>query len=68
MKKIKITIYPDGYVNAETLGIKGKKCENYRPVIEKLLQNRIIEDEHTDEYYEQETVDIIENEEVTVNG
>lgn len=53
MKRLKIRIFQDGYVQTETLGIKGKKCEDYIPLCEKILQQRVVEQDYTDEYYEE---------------
>lgn len=61
MKKIKIRIYPDGIIQAETNGIKGKKCSDYKKIISNLTNAKIIEEEYTSEYYE-----VVENEELEV--
>lgn len=53
MKKLKITIYPNGYVQTETQGIKGKECEKYYPFFERLVQKRTVEEMYTEEYYEE---------------
>ena len=52
MKQIKVTIYANGYVHAETVGIKGQKCEEFRPLLENILQNRVVDQAYTDEFYE----------------
>lgn len=64
MGQIRITIFRDGYVSTETQGIKGKKCDLYKDLLEKLLNYRVIENEHTDEYYEQNEQIEYENEAV----
>lgn len=53
MKQIKIRIYPDGYVQTETQGIKGKSCEDYIPFFKRLLQSRVIDQMYTEEYYQE---------------
>lgn len=53
MGKIKIRIYPDGIIQAETNGIKGKKCTDYKKVISNLTGAKIIEEQYTSEYYNQ---------------
>lgn len=53
MKRIKVTIYANGYVQAETVGIKGKQCEKFRTFLEELLQNRVVDQEYTEEFYEE---------------
>lgn len=66
MKRLKITIYPDGYVHTETIGVKGTACEKYRPFFQKLLNNRVIEQTYTDEYYEEIAQDIEQKEEENI--
>ncbi|MCR5260515.1 MAG: DUF2997 domain-containing protein [Candidatus Gastranaerophilales bacterium] len=53
-KKIKIKISPNGELKIETQGIKGKKCEEYAQIIEKLADLKVVSKEYTDEYYEEE--------------
>lgn len=53
-KKLIIKIKKDGTVEAETKGIKGKKCEDYIKVIEELTDSKAINVEYTSEYYEDE--------------
>ena len=53
-KKLIIKIRKDGTLEAETKGIKGKKCEDYIKVIEELTDSKVIKSEHTQEYYEDE--------------
>ena len=50
-KRIQVQIFPDGRVQAETQGIKGKKCTEYIKVLEEILEAETIESEYTDEYY-----------------
>lgn len=53
-KKLIIKIRKDGTIEAETKGIKGKKCEDYIKVIEELTDSKVINKEFTNEYYEDE--------------
>ncbi|WP_323735853.1 DUF2997 domain-containing protein [Methanosphaera sp. ISO3-F5] len=53
-KKLIIKIRKDGSIEAETKGIKGKKCEDYIKVIEELTDSKVVNKEHTSEYYENE--------------
>ena len=39
-------------MQAETVGIKGQKCEEFRPLLENILQNRVVDQAYTDEFYE----------------
>ena len=54
-KQIQIKICPDGKVEAKTLGMPGKKCTDYIPVLEKLLEAKTESSEYTHEYYLPET-------------
>ena len=59
-KKIKITICPDGSVQAEIEGIKGKKCRNYIKLIEEITGARTVDSEKTKEYDEKPLINIID--------
>ncbi len=54
MKQIQIRIYPNGQIQAETHGIKGKQCLNYINKIEQMANARIDDSDFTKEYYETE--------------
>lgn len=60
-KKINIRIYPDGRVQADVEGIKGKSCTDYIKILEEILNAETVDSEYTSEYYESENV-ILENE------
>ena len=60
-KQLKITLLPNGEVKMETVGIKGRKCVDYIPFMEKLADLKIIKKDFTSEYYEQEVTEQIEN-------
>lgn len=69
MKKIKIKVFSNGYVQAETQGIKGQKCEKYFPLFEKILQDRVVEKMYTEEFYEEvEQEQTISEEELIINA
>jgi len=53
-KKLIIKIKKDGSIEAETKGIKGKKCEDYVKLIEELTDSKVIDKEYTSEFYENE--------------
>lgn len=63
-KQIQIRIFPDGTINSETFNIKGKACDKYKQILENLLEARTVELQHTGEYYEQEEVEYVEQQEV----
>jgi hypothetical protein len=55
-KKIKIRVFPDGTVRAESMGIKGKACTDYIKIMEALASAETFESEYTSEYHETEPV------------
>lgn len=60
-KRIQIRIFPDGRLQAETLGIKGEKCTDVIPLLEALLDAEAIEAEYTKEFYEVEQESVQQN-------
>jgi hypothetical protein len=60
MGKIKIRLFPDGTIQMDTEGIKGKRCADYSKVLEKLTDAKVYNLEKTDEYYEQEILGLDE--------
>lgn len=60
MGKMKIRLYPDGTVQMETEGIKGKKCMDYAKVLQRLADVKISSMEKTEEYYQQEVLTLDE--------
>ncbi len=54
MKQLKIRIFPDGKVQSETQGVKGKACLNYIGILEQLAGARAVDSDYTGEYYEEE--------------
>ena len=52
MKKIKLRIYTDGKIDAETQGIKGKACLNYIAILEQLTGATTVDSDFTAEYKE----------------
>lgn len=53
-KQLIIKIRKDGTIEAQTKGIKGKKCEDYIKLIEELTDSKVIDKQYTSEYYETE--------------
>ena len=53
-KQLKIKLLPNGEIQMETIGIKGKKCLDYVKLLEKVADAKITKQELTSEYYEQE--------------
>ena len=54
MKQLKIKISPNGQIEAETIGIKGKACLKYIAELERMANAVTRDSEFTKEYYETE--------------
>lgn len=54
-KKLKIKLLPNGEIQMETHGVKGKKCLDYIEVLKKLVDVKISDTQLSEEYYETET-------------
>ncbi|AZK45383.1 DUF2997 domain-containing protein [Paenibacillus lentus] len=57
-KQIRVQIFPDGQIQADVIGIKGKSCTDYIEILEQLLDAETIDSEYTEEYYEAEQVEV----------
>ena len=55
-KKLIISIDKNGFVNAEVTGAKGKKCLDYIALLENILEGKMVSQEYTQEYYEQQAL------------
>lgn len=53
-KKVIISIDRNGMVNAEVSGVPGKKCTDYIKLLENILEGEVVDQEFTQEYYQQE--------------
>ncbi len=53
-KKIIISIDKDGYVKAEITGVKGSACKDYIKLVEEIVNGKVVDEELTAEYYQQE--------------
>ena len=67
-KQIRVRIHPDGRVEAETLGIKGAKCTEAIPLLERLLDAEVVESAYTAEFYQTEEVRMEERAEQKLEG
>lgn len=56
-KQMKIKLLPNGEIQMETVGVKGKKCLDYVEMIKFLADARVEKQEFTQEYYEQEELE-----------
>ena len=53
-KQLKIKLLPNGKIEMQTVGIKGKKCLDYVEMMKFLADMKIEKQEYTKEYYEAE--------------
>lgn len=67
MGKMKIRLFPDGTIQMETEGIKGKRCIDYAKVLAKLADAKISSIEKTDEYYQTEVLRLDETQHLQDN-
>lgn len=58
MGKLKIKLMPDGTIVAESVGVKGKKCMEYANILAKLVDVRITDIQKTEEYYQNEYLEL----------
>lgn len=49
-KRIQVQIAPDGKITAKVLGVKGKSCTRFIPLLEAMLEAKAIDSEYTTEY------------------
>lgn len=67
MGKLKIKLMPDGAIVAETVGVKGKKCMKYADILTKLIDVRIENIQKTQEYYEEEYLNLDDSQNLSNN-
>lgn len=60
-KQLQVRIFPDGKIDAKTLGIKGERCMDYMKLLEQLLDAQIVESTFTDEYYQSQMQEVSES-------
>ena len=54
-KKMQIKLLPNGEIQMETIGVKGKKCLDYIEILKKLVNGKIVDTQLSQEYYETES-------------
>lgn len=54
-KKMQIKLLPNGEIQMETHGVKGKKCLDYIELLKKLVEVKIADTQLSEEYYETES-------------
>ncbi len=57
-KQVRIQIFPDGRVQAEVQGIKGKACTDYISILEEILSAETFSSSYTPEYYQEQEVEL----------
>ncbi|HOK70823.1 MAG TPA: DUF2997 domain-containing protein [Bacillota bacterium] len=67
-KRIKLRIFPNGSVQAEVQGVKGKACTDFIPVLEALLKAETVDSAYTPEYYEGVSVEIQTGQQQHIQG
>ncbi len=67
MGKLKIKLLPDGTIEMETKGIKGKKCLDYAKVLEQLADAKAEKIDKTDEYYQDSYLELYESQHLSDN-
>lgn len=60
-KKLKIKLLPNGEIQMQTHGVKGKKCLDYIEILKKLVDVKITDTQLSQEYYETESEVIVED-------
>lgn len=65
-KKLKIKLLPNGEIQMETQGVKGKKCLDYIDILKKLVDVKITDTQLSQEYYETEN-EVINNADVKID-
>ncbi len=67
-KKMQIKLLPNGEIQMETIGVKGKKCLDYIEILKKLVNCKITDTQLSQEYYETENeVSISDNAEIRLD-
>lgn len=67
MKQLLIKISPNGEIDVETKGLKGKSCLKYINEVEKMTDARVLDSDFTNEYYETDEI-LVDNVDTEVNA
>lgn len=57
-KLIRIAIFPDGRVQADVEGVKGKACTDYIGVLKDMLKAEVIDSSFTPEYFSDQSQEV----------
>lgn len=52
MGRMTLRIFPDGRVQGDIKGVKGKTCTNYIHIIEEMIQGQTWRSDYTEEFFE----------------
>ena len=50
--RLNVRIFPDGLIQADIHGIKGKKCAEYIRILEEILEAEAVDSAYTPEYFQ----------------
>jgi Protein of unknown function (DUF2997) len=67
-KQVRVQIFPDGNVQADIQGIKGKTCVDYIRILEDILDAKAVDSSYSPEYYEIELVALEQQPEVVISN
>lgn len=51
-KHLSVRIFPDGLIQADIHGLKGKKCTEYIRILEEILEAEAVDSAYTPEYFQ----------------
>lgn len=60
MKNLQIRIYPNGEIEAEAHGVKGKNCLKYLAEVERMANAVTKDSDFTSEYFEKEEAEMLQ--------
>lgn len=58
-KYLEIRLKPDGSIQVETHGVKGKACLQYIGMMENMIGGRVVDSDYTGEYYESDNAEAV---------
>lgn len=69
-RRLTVRILPDGSIQAETRGLKGKSCVKYMRLLEEILEAEVVSSAYTPEYYEEASAqnELQQDEQQTLKG
>ncbi|MER3447927.1 MAG: hypothetical protein C4291_14350 [Candidatus Dadabacteria bacterium] len=67
-RRVNIRIFPDGHIQAEIHGIKGKKCVEYIRILEEILEAETVDSAYTAEFYENESIYVEDMQHIRQSG